>query len=35
MNHGRRFWAVVGSVYPDWKAARAELKRRAASLPIL
>lgn len=35
MNHGRRFWAVVGSVYPDWKSARAELKRRAASLPIL
>lgn len=35
MNHSARFWAVVGSVYPDWKAARAELKQRATSLPIL
>jgi len=35
MNHSRRFWDVVGSVYPDWKAARAELKQRATSLPIL
>ena len=35
MNHSPRFWAVVGSVYPDWKAARAELKQRATSLPIL
>ncbi len=34
MNHSRRFWSVVGSVYPEWKAARSELKRRAASLPI-
>ena len=35
MNHSPRFWAVVGSVYPDWKVARAELKQRATSLPIL
>ena len=35
MNHSPRFWAVVGSVYPDWKSARAELKQRATSLPIL
>ena len=26
---------VVGSLYPDWQAARGELKQRAASLPIL
>lgn len=35
MNHSRRFWAVVSSLYPDWKAARSELKQRAPSLPIL
>ncbi|MCK9380035.1 MAG: M48 family metallopeptidase [Sulfuritalea sp.] len=35
MNHSRRFWAVVSSLYPDWKAARNELKQRAPSLPIL
>lgn len=35
MNHSERFWAVVNSVYPDWKAARSELRQRAAALPIL
>ncbi|MDO8788649.1 MAG: SprT family zinc-dependent metalloprotease [Sulfuritalea sp.] len=35
MNHSARFWAVVGSLYPEWKAARSELKQRATSLPIL
>ena len=35
MNHSKRFWAVVGSLYPDWQAARGELKQRATSLPIL
>ncbi|OHC61746.1 MAG: hypothetical protein A3H93_10290 [Rhodocyclales bacterium RIFCSPLOWO2_02_FULL_63_24] len=35
MNHSERFWRVVGSLYPEWKAARGELKQRAASLPIL
>lgn len=35
LNHSKRFWAVVGSLYPDWKAARTELKQRATSLPIL
>jgi hypothetical protein len=35
MNHGERFWAVVESLYPDWKTVRGELKQRAASLPIL
>ena len=35
MNHSARFWSVVGSMYPDWKAARGELKQRATSLPIL
>jgi len=35
MNHSPRFWSVVGSLYPEWKAARSELKQRATSLPIL
>jgi len=35
MNHSARFWSVVGSLYPDWKTARSELKQRAPALPIL
>jgi predicted metal-dependent hydrolase len=35
MNHSKRFWAVVTALYPDWKAARNELKQRATSLPII
>jgi predicted metal-dependent hydrolase len=35
MNHSKRFWSVVGSIYPDWKTARVELKQRTTSLPIL
>jgi len=35
MNHSERFWRVVSSLYPEWKAARSELKQRATSLPIL
>jgi len=33
MNHSPRFWAVVGEFYPDYKAARGELKRLAALCP--
>jgi hypothetical protein len=35
MNHSARFWRVVGRMYPDWRAARAELKQRAAEIPVL
>jgi predicted metal-dependent hydrolase len=35
MNHSARFWRVVGSLYPEWRTARTELKRRAAEIPIL
>ena len=28
MNHSPRFWAVVTSLYPDWKAARRELRKQ-------
>ena len=34
MNHSPRFWAVVAGIYPDWRAARSELKLRAAEIPI-
>ena len=33
MNHSPRFWAVVGEIYPDYQAARDELKRLAANCP--
>lgn len=35
MNHGKRFWATVASIYPEWKTARVELKQRTTTLPIL
>jgi predicted metal-dependent hydrolase len=35
MNHSPRFWAVVAQLYPDWAAARNELKRRGQELPVL
>ena len=31
MNHGERFWAAVGELFPDWRDARAQL--RASVLP--
>lgn len=34
MNHSPRFWAVVAELYPDWQAARGELKQRGAALPL-
>ena len=35
MNHSPRFWAVVESVYPDWRAARARLRDAARTLPVI
>jgi predicted metal-dependent hydrolase len=35
MNHSPRFWRVVGKAFPAWRAVRAELKRRAADVPLL
>ena len=35
MNHSARFWAVVGSLYPDYAAARAELRDCSHRLPVL
>jgi predicted metal-dependent hydrolase len=33
LNHSRRFWALVESVYPDCRAARRELNRLEKQLP--
>ncbi|MGL1832930.1 M48 family metallopeptidase [Rhodocyclaceae bacterium SMB388] len=35
MNHSPRFWAVVEALYPDWRAARAELRKAAGDLPLI
>ena len=32
MNHSAKFWAVVGSIYPDYKAAEKDLKRLSLQL---
>jgi len=34
MNHSRRFWSVVGQIYPDYRAVRDELKGLAAQCPL-
>lgn len=35
MNHSPRFWAVVERLYPDYKAARLELKRCTPNIPYI
>jgi predicted metal-dependent hydrolase len=35
LNHSPRFWAEVERVYPEWRAARAELKRRGREIPLI
>jgi predicted metal-dependent hydrolase len=35
LNHSRRFWALVESLYPDWRDARERLELAGASLPLL
>lgn len=35
MNHGPHFWATVEQLYPDWRQARAELKRLGPALPLI
>ncbi len=35
MNHGPRFWALVETMYPDWKAAKSALRAHVGSLPII
>ena len=33
MNHSPRFWAIVEQLYPEYKAAKVELKQLAATCP--
>lgn len=35
MNHSPRFWSAVERIYPDWRAARRELREREHLLPEL
>lgn len=35
MNHSRRFWAHVETIYPGWREARRELKERAGAIPLI
>lgn len=35
MNHGPRFWAVVATLFPEWREAREELKRRSTEIPVI
>lgn len=35
LNHSRRFWAVVASLYPDHESARRDLEQRGRRLPEL
>lgn len=35
MNHSPRFWAVVERLYPDYRAARQELKKHAIGMPLI
>lgn len=35
LNHSRRFYRVLASLYPDWLAARERLELAGAALPIL
>jgi len=34
LNHSKRFWNVLSSLYPDWREARERLELAGAALPI-
>ncbi|MGQ0545347.1 MAG: M48 family metallopeptidase [Betaproteobacteria bacterium] len=34
LDHSRRFWSLVTSLYPDWRAARERLELAGAALPL-
>lgn len=34
-NQSKRFWSLVGALYPEWRAAREQLELAGAALPIL
>jgi len=35
MHHGPRFWAAVARLYPEYEAAREEMRRISLLLPEL
>lgn len=35
LNHSKRFWRLVETLYPDWRAARHRIRLAAAALPLL
>ena len=35
MNHSPRFWAMVGTVYPDYDGAKAALRKRSLEMPAI
>jgi predicted metal-dependent hydrolase len=35
LNHSSRFWHLLASLYPDWRAARKRLEVADAGLPVL
>ena len=35
MNHSKRFWALVATLYPAWREAREQLELAGASIPII
>lgn len=35
MNHSPRFWALVAQLYPNWRAARAQLREAGRLLPVI
>lgn len=35
MNHSKRFWKVVETLYPEWQSARARLELAGAALPSI
>jgi len=35
MNHSKRFWSLVASLYPAWRDARERLELAGAALPII
>ena len=35
LNHSRRFWNLVATLYPEWRAARQRLELAGAALPVM
>lgn len=35
MNHGPRFWALVETMYPDWRGAKQALRAHVGGLPVI